>query len=113
MRRSLARITAWVSSPRNAELSKRPPINGKQAVALDPHDHQALYNLGDVLIRLGRPVRGPAVLGVLPARGPSPLGRKRPGTCPDLAQSLSSLSKKLHQDVAKMILHRCSCVQLG
>jgi len=28
----------------------------KQAVALDPHDHQALYNLGDVLIRLGRPV---------------------------------------------------------
>jgi arylsulfatase A-like enzyme/Tfp pilus assembly protein PilF len=26
-----------------------------QAVALDPHDHQVLYNLGDVLIRLGRP----------------------------------------------------------
>jgi len=27
----------------------------KQAVTLDPHDHQALFNLGDVLIRLGRP----------------------------------------------------------
>ena len=26
----------------------------KRAVALDPHDHQTLYNLGDVLIRLGR-----------------------------------------------------------
>ena len=27
----------------------------KRAVALDPHDYQALFNLGDVLIRLGRP----------------------------------------------------------
>jgi len=26
----------------------------KQAVALDPHDHQVLFNLGDVLIQLGR-----------------------------------------------------------
>jgi len=26
----------------------------QHAVALDPHDYQALYNLGDALIRMGR-----------------------------------------------------------
>jgi len=27
----------------------------REAIALDPHDYQVLYNLGDVLVRLGRP----------------------------------------------------------
>ena len=29
-------------------------VHWKQAVALDPHDYQTLFNLGEALIRLGR-----------------------------------------------------------
>ena len=89
---------------RAARSLRRGRPHWKQAVALDPHDHQALYNLGDVLIRLGRPAEARTYWAVLPARGPARTRTKKTGHVSGSGSIAERLSKKLHQDVAKMIL---------